>query len=60
MVPFDITLDGKHHGELFDFLVQSKPPPSVNGARRSPTPVRHPWGSRAETGAVGMVGPNAA
>ena len=27
MIPFDITLDGKHHGELFDFLVQSKPAP---------------------------------
>ena len=25
MIPLDITLDGKHHGELFDFLVQSKP-----------------------------------
>lgn len=25
MIPFDITLDGKRHGELFDFLVQAKP-----------------------------------
>jgi len=25
VIPFDITLDGKHHGELFDFLVQAKP-----------------------------------
>lgn len=24
MIPFDITLDGKRHGELFDFLVQAK------------------------------------
>lgn len=28
MIPFDITLDDKHYGELFDFLVQSKPPPA--------------------------------
>lgn len=26
VVPFDITLDDKHHGELFDFIVQSKAP----------------------------------
>lgn len=26
MIPFDITLDDKRHGELFDFLVQAKPP----------------------------------
>lgn len=25
MIPFDITLDGKHYGELFDFLTQVKP-----------------------------------
>ncbi len=25
MIPLDITLDDKHHGELFDFLVLSKP-----------------------------------
>ena len=25
MIPFDITLDDKHYGELFDFLVQAKP-----------------------------------
>ena len=24
MVPFDITLDGTHHGELFDFLIRAK------------------------------------
>jgi hypothetical protein len=24
MVPFDITLDGKRHGQLFDFLLQAK------------------------------------
>jgi glyoxylase-like metal-dependent hydrolase (beta-lactamase superfamily II) len=24
MVPFDITLDGKHYGELFDFLIRAK------------------------------------
>jgi hypothetical protein len=24
MIPFDITLDGKHYGQLFDFLVQAK------------------------------------
>ena len=27
MVPFDITLDDKHYGELFDFLVQSNSAP---------------------------------
>jgi glyoxylase-like metal-dependent hydrolase (beta-lactamase superfamily II) len=26
MVPFDITLDDTHHGELFDFLLQVNPP----------------------------------
>jgi hypothetical protein len=25
MVPFDITLDGKHYGELFDFLLLARP-----------------------------------
>ena len=25
MVPMDITLDGRHYGELFDFIVQGKP-----------------------------------
>jgi hypothetical protein len=25
MIPLDITLDGKRHGELFDFLLQAKP-----------------------------------
>jgi glyoxylase-like metal-dependent hydrolase (beta-lactamase superfamily II) len=25
MIPFDITLDDKHHGELFDFLIKVKP-----------------------------------
>jgi hypothetical protein len=25
MVPMDITLDGKRHGELFDFLLQVAP-----------------------------------
>lgn len=24
VIPFDITLDGQHHGELFDFLLQAK------------------------------------
>ncbi|MEK6258358.1 MAG: hypothetical protein AABP62_07030 [Planctomycetota bacterium] len=24
IVPFDITLDGKRHGELFDFLIRAK------------------------------------
>ena len=24
LVPFDITLDGKHYGELFDFLIRAK------------------------------------
>ncbi|WP_425618278.1 MBL fold metallo-hydrolase [Anatilimnocola sp. NA78] len=24
IIPFDITLDGKHHGELFDFLIRTK------------------------------------
>jgi len=28
LIPFDITLDDKHHGELFDFLVHSKPAPA--------------------------------
>lgn len=28
MIPFGITLDDKHYGELFDFLVQVKPPPA--------------------------------
>ena len=27
MIPFDITLDDKHYGELFDFLVHSKQAP---------------------------------
>ena len=27
IIPFDITLDDKHHGELFDFLIQAKPVP---------------------------------
>ena len=26
MVPMDITLDGKRHGQLFDFIVQGKEP----------------------------------
>jgi len=26
MIPFDITLDDRHHGELFDFLIQARPP----------------------------------
>ena len=29
IVPFDITLDGKHHGELFDFIVMAKEPPAA-------------------------------
>jgi hypothetical protein len=24
IVPFDITLDGKRYGELFDFLIRAK------------------------------------
>ena len=28
MVPFDITLEDQRHGELFDFIVQVKPPPT--------------------------------
>lgn len=28
MVPMDITLDGRHHGQLFDFIVQAKEPES--------------------------------
>ena len=28
MIPFDITLDDKQYGELFDFLVQVKPAPA--------------------------------
>ena len=28
MVPMDITLDGKRHGQLFDFIVQAKEPES--------------------------------
>lgn len=28
MVPMDITLDGKRHGQLFDFILQAKDPPS--------------------------------
>jgi len=24
LVPFDITLDGKRYGELFDFLIRAK------------------------------------
>lgn len=31
MVPFDITLDGKRHGELFDFLLLAKPAEKVPG-----------------------------
>lgn len=27
IAPFDITLDGKHYGELFDFLLMAKEPP---------------------------------
>ena len=23
IIPFDITLDGKHHGELFDFIIRT-------------------------------------
>jgi hypothetical protein len=23
MIPFDITLDGKRHGELFDFIIRT-------------------------------------
>ncbi|MDA1016991.1 MAG: MBL fold metallo-hydrolase [Planctomycetota bacterium] len=30
IVPFDITLDGRHHGELFDFLIRTKPSNSVD------------------------------
>jgi hypothetical protein len=26
MVPMDITLDGKRHGQLFDFIIQAKEP----------------------------------
>ncbi len=26
MVPMDITLDGKHYGQLFDFIIQAKEP----------------------------------
>ena len=26
IVPFDITLDGKHYGELFDFILLGKEP----------------------------------
>ena len=25
MVPFDITLDGKRYGEMFDFLILARP-----------------------------------
>ena len=25
MVPFDITLDGRQHGELFDFILMTRP-----------------------------------
>jgi hypothetical protein len=25
MVPFDITLDDRHHGELFDFIIRASP-----------------------------------
>lgn len=32
MIPLDITLDGKRHGELFDFVVQARP------AEKSETP----------------------
>ena len=31
MVPFDITIDDQHLGELFDFLVQAKPEPAQAG-----------------------------
>jgi hypothetical protein len=34
MIPFDITLDGKRHGELFDFLIQAKPPEEGKGKER--------------------------
>ena len=26
MVPMDITLDGRHYGQLFDFIIQAKEP----------------------------------
>jgi glyoxylase-like metal-dependent hydrolase (beta-lactamase superfamily II) len=26
MVPMDITLDGKHHGQMFDFVIQAREP----------------------------------
>ena len=28
MVPLDITLDGKRHGQMFDFIVQGREPPA--------------------------------
>ncbi|MCC7422440.1 MAG: MBL fold metallo-hydrolase [Planctomycetaceae bacterium] len=31
MIPFDITLDDKRHGELFDFLIQARPPAVPKG-----------------------------
>lgn len=30
MIPLDITLDGKRHGELFDFLIQASPAENEN------------------------------
>ena len=31
MIPFDITLDDQRHGELFDFLIQARPPAVPKG-----------------------------